>query len=69
MKALISTMQTAMDTVNNTMGNQLEQTSSSDIYVVLTITLIVWGGLFLYLVYLDRQIKKVKNRIEIEEKQ
>jgi len=61
-------MQTVVDTVSNAMGSsQLDQTSSSDIYVVLAITLIVWCGLFFYLVYLDRQVKKVKDRVEIEE--
>jgi CcmD family protein len=57
--------QTVVDTVNNVM--QPEQNSSSGIQVVMWVTLIVWCGLFLYLVYLDRQIKKVKNKIEIKD--
>ena len=54
--------QTVIDTVNNVM--QPEQNSSSGIQVVMWVTLIVWGGLFLYLIYIDRQIKKVKNKID-----
>jgi CcmD family protein len=57
--------QTVVDTVNNVMPT--EQNGSSGIQVVMWVTLIVWGGLFLYLVYIDRQIKKVKNKIEIKE--
>lgn len=59
-------IQTVADTVANTMGGgRMDQTSASDIYVVLSITLIVWLGLFFYLVYLDRQVKKVKERVDI----
>lgn len=57
--------QTVVDTVNNVM--QTEQSGSSGIQVVMWVTLIVWGGLFLYLVYIDRQIKKVKNKIDVSE--
>ena len=56
--------QTALDTVN---GSQpIEGSASSGIYVVMWVTLIVWIGLFAYLFYLDRQIKKIKNKIDIE---
>ena len=65
MSEITTIAQTVVDTVNNVM--QPEQNSSSGIQVVMWVTLIVWGGLFLYLVYIDRQIKKVKNKIEIKE--
>lgn len=62
MNEMTAIAQTVIDTVNNVM--QPEQNSSSGIQVVMWVTLIVWGGLFLYLIYIDRQIKKVKNKID-----
>jgi CcmD family protein len=34
------------------------------IYVVLIIVLIVWTGVFAYMFYLHREIKKLKGKIE-----
>lgn len=61
MQEIITAAQTAIDTVNNSQLN--ESSTSSGIYVVMWVTLIVWGGLFLYLLYLDRQIKKIKSGV------
>lgn len=61
---LAADVQTVVDTVNN-----LQSTSNSagaDIYVVLWITLIVWIGIFLYLIRLDRKLKKLKQKIEFD---
>ncbi len=33
----------------------------SDIYVVLTIALIIWFGLFVYLFMIDRRVKKLEE--------
>lgn len=33
-------------------------------YVALTVTLIVWCGLFLYLLKLDGRMKKIEKRIK-----
>jgi CcmD family protein len=33
----------------------------SDIYVVLTIALIIWLGLFVYLFMIDRRVKKLEE--------
>jgi CcmD family protein len=64
LEEIMTVAQTALDTVNNSQLNQSSEPSG--IYVVMWVTLIVWIGLFSYLFYLDRQIKKVKNKIEIE---
>lgn len=64
LEEIITVAQTALDTVNSSQA--MESFGSSGIYVVMWVTLIVWIGLFSYLFYLDRQIKKVKNKIEIE---
>lgn len=64
MEDLAADVQTVVDTVNN-----LQPTSNSagaDIYVVLWITLIVWIGIFLYLIRLDRKLKKLKQKIEFD---
>lgn len=61
LQEIITAAQTAIDTVNNSQLN--ESSTSSGIYVVMWVTLIVWGGLFLYLLYLDRQIKKIKSGV------
>lgn len=38
-----------------------------DIYIVMIVTLIVWGGVFFYLMYLDRKLKAIRERVEIDE--
>ena len=39
----------------------------TDIYVVLTICVLIWGGIFFYLLHLDRLLKKVKQKIDFSE--
>ena len=39
----------------------------SDIYVVLVICLLIWGGIFFYLLHLDRSLKKIKQKVELKE--
>ncbi len=39
----------------------------SDIYVVLIVCLIIWGGIFSYLMYIDKQLKKIKQKIDFNE--
>lgn len=41
-----------------------QEMAGSNIYIVLIVTLIVWGGLFFYLMYLDRKLKHLKNKID-----
>ena len=38
-----------------------------DIYVVLVICLLIWGGIFFYLLHLDQMLKKIKQKIEFQE--
>ncbi len=66
MEEIMIAAQAAIDTVAGAAQSN-QDASSSGIQVVMWVTLIVWGGLFVYLFYLDRQIKKVKNKIDIEE--
>ena len=39
----------------------------SDIYVVLVICLLIWGGIFFYLLHLDRLLKKIKEKVDFQE--
>lgn len=39
--------------------------AGNDIYIVMYVTLIVWLGILLYLLYIDRQLKSIK---EIQER-
>lgn len=41
-----------------------EQMAGSDIYIVMIVTLIVWGGVFFYLFYLDSKLKAIKKKVE-----
>lgn len=49
-----------------TVQQQQEEMAGSDIYVVLTVTLIIWLGLFGYLMFLDSKVKTLKEKIEAE---
>ncbi len=40
--------------------------AGADIYIVMAVTLIVWGGIFFYLLYLDRKVKYLKRKIDIK---
>ncbi|MCK5454858.1 MAG: CcmD family protein [Calditrichia bacterium] len=39
----------------------------SDIYVVLVICLLIWGGIFFYLLHLDRLLKKIEQKVNFDE--
>ena len=39
----------------------------SEIYVVLVVCLLIWGGIFFYLLHLDRLLKKIKQKIDYME--
>jgi CcmD family protein len=41
-----------------------EKMAGSDIYIVLIVTLIVWGGIFFYLMYLDNKLKSIKKKVD-----
>lgn len=43
-----------------------QKVAGADIYIVMVVTLIVWGGIFFYLLYLDRKVKYLKKRIDIK---
>lgn len=34
------------------------------IYIVMVIVLIVWGGIFMYLLSMDKKIKKIENELK-----
>ncbi len=38
------------------------------IYTVLIITLIIWAGIFGYMFYMDREVQRLKNKLENFEK-
>jgi CcmD family protein len=39
----------------------------SDTYIVLLVCLIIWSGIFFYLLHLDRLLKKIKQKLEFRE--
>lgn len=39
----------------------------SDLYVVMTTVLVVWVGVFLYLVSLDRKVARLKREVDRNE--
>lgn len=41
-----------------------EKVVGEDIYTVMTVTLIVWGGVFFYMLYLGQKVKSLKERVE-----
>lgn len=43
-----------------------QEVAGADIYIVMAVTLIVWGGIFFYLLYLDRKVKYLKKKIDIK---
>lgn len=50
-----------------TIAQTTKETAGEDIYIVMIVTLLIWGGLFFYLFYLDRKVKALSERIEIDE--
>lgn len=58
-------VQVGVDTLTSAMQSD-QSSSSSQTQTVMWVTLIVWAGLFFYLFYLDRQIKRVKERVEVD---
>ncbi len=51
--------------IDTTMTNTGSQNmAGSNIYIVLIITLLVWGGVLFYLIYLDRKLKFLKSKWE-----
>ena len=39
----------------------------SDIYVVLVICLLIWGGIFFYLLKQDSLLKKIERKVNFDE--
>ncbi len=39
----------------------------SEIYVVLVVCLLIWGGIFFFLLHLDRLLKKIKQKLDFKE--
>ena len=50
----------------NAVIQQQEEIAGSDIYIVLAVTLIIWLGLFGYLMFLDRKVNNLKEKIGVE---
>ncbi|GEM_PF-5550405 len=54
------------DTTLSAMPAQPSSTGGN-IYVVMTVTLLIWGGVFFYLFYLDKKLNRVKRKMEHSE--
>ncbi|RMH95517.1 MAG: hypothetical protein D6681_12970 [Calditrichaeota bacterium] len=44
-------------------------TNEGHIWVVLIVTLLVWGGLFAYMVYLDRKVNRIKEQLPVDQEE
>jgi CcmD family protein len=59
-----------MDTLKTVITDTLMQTVTpqvkvvgEDIYIVMYVTLIIWLGVFFYLLYMDRKLKQIDKKI------
>lgn len=64
MTNLLANIQTVMDTAQN--STAAGNAAGSDIYVVLWITLIVWIGIFFYLIHLDKKLRIIKQKLDFK---
>lgn len=48
----------------DTTASAPEKVVGEDIYTVMIVTLIVWGGVFFYMLYLGQKLKSLKERVE-----
>lgn len=60
MATLINFIESLVDTTNAVP----EKVVGEDIYTVMIVTLIVWGGVFFYMLYLGQKLKSLKERVE-----
>lgn len=54
------------DSTISAMPAQQTATGGS-IYTVMAVTLLIWGGVFFYLFYLDKKLNRVKRKMEHSE--
>ncbi len=47
------------------MQNAPEKVVGSNVYIVMIVTLIVWLGVFFYLMYLSSKLKKIKQQLDV----
>ncbi len=47
------------------MQNAPEKVAGSNVYIVMVVTLIVWFGVFFYLMYLSSKLKKIKQQLDV----
>lgn len=45
-----------------------QEVAGADIYIVMAVTLIVWGGIFFYLLYLNGKLKTLRKKVDIIER-
>ncbi len=66
MKAFVALLILLLIGSTETLAQTAVKTAGEDIYIVMTVTLLIWGGLFFYLLYLDRKVKTLSERIELD---
>ncbi len=66
MRALVSVLILMLTDSTKMLAQTAQETAGEDIYIVMIVTLLIWGGLFFYLLYLDRKVKAVSERIKID---
>ncbi|NUQ41474.1 MAG: CcmD family protein [Calditrichaceae bacterium] len=45
-----------------------QEVAGADIYIVMAVTLIVWGGIFFYLLYLNGKLKTLRKKVDTIER-
>lgn len=51
--------------MNSQMENLLKFLETNSLYIVLFVVLIIWSGIFLYILSLDNKIKKIEKKSEL----
>jgi len=67
MKAFVALLILMLTDSTKTLAQTAKETAGEDIYIVMIVTLLIWGGLFFYIFFLDRKVKALSERIEIDE--
>lgn len=63
----ITTLTAAIADTVATLQTAPVKSVGENVYIVMSVTLIVWGGVFFYLLYLDRKLQSLRKRVEMDE--
>ncbi|RMF58340.1 MAG: hypothetical protein D6748_08985 [Calditrichaeota bacterium] len=68
MRKLMTLAAIAADTTLTQMSQSMpEKKAGENIYIVLAVTVLIFGGVFFYLLYLDKKVNRLKKKVESRE--